>query len=185
MRAERMCGLARFAMSLVSSADQTAATQWMERTLDDSANRRLTIPQAMLAIDALLIIYRNVANGLVVYPKVIEKHLLEELPFMATEQILMQGVEAGGDRQVLHELIRVHSQEAAREVKEFGRENDLMRRLAADPQFPKVDLGASLDPKQFVGRAPEQVDDFIAQCVDPIREKYRDVLQAKTEELRV
>lgn len=185
MRAERMCGLARFAMSLVSSADQTAATQWMERTLDDSANRRLTIPQAFLALDAILIIYRNIANGLVVYPKVIEKHLLEELPFMATEQILMQGVEAGGDRQELHERIRVHSLAAARQVKELGLENDLMGRLAADPAFPKVDFGASINPQQFVGRAPEQVDDFIAQYVNPIREKYQDVLGHRTEELRV
>ena len=147
MRAERMCGLSRFAMSLVSSADQTAATQWMERTLDDSANRRLTIPQAFLAIDAVLILYRNIVNGLVVYPKVIEKHLLEELPFMATEQILMQGVHAGGDRQDLHERIRIHSLAAAKEVKEQGRENDLMQRLATDPAFPKFDLEASIDPQ--------------------------------------
>lgn len=185
MRAERMCGLARFAMSLVSSADQTAAVQWLERTLDDSANRRLTIPQGLLAIDAVLIIYRNVVNGLVVYPQVIAKHLLEELPFMATEQILMRGVEAGGDRQELHERIRVHSQEAGREVKQFGRPNDLMERLAGDPAFAKVDLTAALDPQQFIGRAPEQVDDFIAQVVDPIREKYRELLNRESEELRV
>ena len=185
MRAERMCGLSRFAMSLASSADQTAATQWMERTLDDSANRRLTIPQAFLALDAVLILYRNIVNGLVVYPKVIEKHLLEELPFMATEQILMQGVEAGGDRQVLHERIRVHSVDAAKEVKVHGRENDLMLRLATDPAFPEFDLQASIDPQQFIGRAPEQVDDFIAQFVQPIREKYRDALASGTEELRV
>lgn len=185
MRAERMCGLSRFAMSLASSADQTAATQWMERTLDDSANRRLTIPQAFLALDAVLILYRNIVNGLVVYPKVIEKHLLEELPFMATEQILMQGVEAGGDRQVLHERIRVHSVDAAKEVKVHGRENDLMQRLATDPAFPEFDLQASIDPQQFIGRAPEQVDDFIAQFVQPIREKYREALASGTEELRV
>ena len=185
MRAERMCGLARFAMSLVSSADQTAAVQWLERTLDDSANRRLTIPQALLAIDAVLIIYRNVVDGLVVYPQVIAKHLLEELPFMATEQILMRGVEAGGDRQELHELIRVHSQAAGREVKQFGRPNDLMERLASDAAFATVDLTGTLDPQQFIGRAPEQVDDFIAEVVAPIREKYRDLLQQQSEELRV
>lgn len=185
MRAERMCGLARFAMSLVSSADQTAAVQWLERTLDDSANRRLTIPQALLAIDAVLIIYRNVVDGLVVYPQVIARHLLEELPFMATEQILMRGVEAGGDRQELHESIRVHSQAAGREVKQFGRPNDLMERLGADPAFARVDLSGTLDPQQFIGRAPEQVDDFISQVVNPIREKYRDVLHQQTEELRV
>lgn len=185
MRAERMCGLARFAMSLVSSADQTAAVQWLERTLDDSANRRLTIPQGLLAIDAVLIIYRNVVDGLVVYPQVIAKHLLEELPFMATEQILMRGVEAGGDRQELHERIRVHSQAAGREVKEFGRSNDLMERLAKDSAFASVDLTGALDPQQFIGRAPEQVDDFIADVVNPIREKYRGLLDHKSEELRV
>ena len=185
MRAERMCGLARFAMSLVSSADQTAAVQWLERTLDDSANRRLTIPQALLAIDAVLIIYRNVVDGLVVYPQVIAKHLLEELPFMATEQIMMRGVEAGGDRQELHELIRVHSQAAGREVKQFGRANDLMERLAGDPAFAGVDLTGALDAQQFIGRAPEQVDDFIRDVVHPIRNKYRDLLQLQSEELRV
>jgi adenylosuccinate lyase len=185
MRAERMCGLARFAMSLAASADQTAAVQWLERTLDDSANRRLTIPQALLAIDAVLIIYRNVVDGLVVYPQVIAKNLLEELPFMATEQILMRGVEAGGDRQELHEQIRIHSQAAGREVKEFGRANDLMARLAKDAAFAKVDLTGALDPQQFIGRAPEQVDDFIAQVVAPIREKYGEVLGQTSEELRV
>lgn len=185
MRAERMCGLARFAMSLQASADQTAAVQWMERTLDDSANRRLTIPQAILAIDATLIIYRNIASGLVVYPYVIAKHLQEELPFMATEQFLMRGVEAGGDRQELHELIRVHSQAAGREVKEFGRTNDLIARLAADPAFQGVDVQGALDARQYIGRAPEQVDDFLAQVVDPIRRKYPDAVQQAGEELRV
>ncbi|MBC7816091.1 MAG: adenylosuccinate lyase, partial [Planctomycetaceae bacterium] len=129
MRSERLCSLARFVMSLQSSAAQTMATQWMERTLDDSANRRLTIPQSFLAADAMLILYRNIVDGLVVYPQVIAKHLLEELPFMATEEILMAGVRAGGDRQSLHEQIRVHSQEAARQVKERGGENDLLARL--------------------------------------------------------
>jgi adenylosuccinate lyase len=185
MRAERMCGLSRFAMSLAASADQTAATQWLERTLDDSANRRLTLPQALLAIDAVLILYRNVASGLVVYPKVIERHLREELPFMATETILMQGVAAGGDRQDLHERIRVHSQAAARQVKEAGGENDLMQRLAADAAFRGADLTAALDPRQFVGRAPEQVDAFVAEIVEPLREHYRDLLHEPGEELRV
>jgi adenylosuccinate lyase len=185
MRSERMCGLSRFAMSLTASADQTAATQWLERTLDDSANRRLTLPQALLAIDAVLILYRNVASGLVVYPQVIAKHLREELPFMATEIILMQGVAAGGDRQALHERIRVHSQAAARQVKEEGRQNDLLERLAADPAFAGVDLTQALDPRQFVGRAPEQVDAFVSQTIEPLRRRYRDLLNDVGEEVRV
>ena len=135
-----MCALARFVMSLSSSAEQTAAVQWMERTLDDSANRRLTLPQAFLGIDAVLILYRNVAEGLVVYPQVIARRLEAELPFMATESILMAGVAAGGDRQDLHERIRVHSHDAARQVKEFGRDNDLIERLSRDPAFAKVKL---------------------------------------------
>lgn len=185
MRAERMCGLSRFAMSLASSADQTAATQWLERTLDDSANRRLTLPQSFLAMDAVLILYRNVVEGLVVYPEVIKKHLLEELPFMATEQILMRGVEAGGDRQELHESIRVHSQAAGAQVKQHGRENDLIQRLEHDPAFAGMDIRSTLDPQQFIGRAPEQVDDFVTQIVDPIRERYESVLHRESEDLRV
>ncbi|MBI1313948.1 adenylosuccinate lyase [bacterium] len=172
MRAERMCSLARFVTSLQSSADQTFATQWLERTLDDSANRRLTIPQAFLAIDAVLILYRNVADGLVVYPKTIEKHLSEELPFMATEEILMAGVQAGGDRQDLHERIRVHSQEAARQVKAEGLPNDLIARLQGDAAFANVDLTGALDAKKYIGRAPEQVDGFIRDIVQPIRDRY-------------
>jgi adenylosuccinate lyase len=172
MRAERMCGLARFVMSLQSSAAATAATQWMERTLDDSANRRLTIPQAFLAVDAILLLYHNVASGLVVYPRVIASHLEEELPFMATEAILMAAVAAGGDRQELHESIRQHSQAAAAVVKQHGEANDLMKRLARDPAFAHVDLGAMLDPAQFVGRAPEQVDEFLSEVVTPIRSRY-------------
>ncbi len=185
MRAERMCGLARFVMSLSSSAAQTAATQWMERTLDDSANRRLTIPQAFLATDAILILYRNVVDGLVVYPRVIAKHLDEELPFMATEEILMAGVRAGGDRQDLHERIRVHSQEAARQVKELGRPNDLMERLKSDAAFVKVDLTGTLDSLRFVGRSPEQVDAFVRDVIEPIRSRYADELNQPPDELRV
>ena len=185
MRAERMCGLARFVISLSSSAAQTAATQWMERTLDDSANRRLTIPQAFLATDAILILYRNVVDGLVVYPKVIAKHLDEELPFMATEEILMAGVRAGGDRQDLHERIRVHSQEAARQVKELGQPNDLMERLKSDAAFAKVDLTGTLDSQRFVGRSPEQVDAFIKHVIEPIRSRYADELNQAPDELRV
>ncbi|MBI1345176.1 adenylosuccinate lyase [bacterium] len=185
MRSERLCSLARFVMSLPSSAAQTMATQWMERTLDDSANRRLTIPQAFLATDACLILLRNIVDGLVVYPKVIARHLDEELPFMATEEILMAGVRAGGDRQDLHERIRVHSQDAARQVKEQGQANDLMSRLAEDPAFAGLDLTGTLDARRFIGRAPEQVDQFIANVVDPIRERYPAVLGMAAEDLRV
>jgi len=185
MRSERMCGLARFVMSLSSSAAQTTATQWMERTLDDSANRRLTIPQAFLASDAIMILYRNVVDGLVVYPKVIARHLDEELPFMATEEILMAGVRAGGDRQDLHERIRVHSVEAAKMVKEHGRSNDLMDRLKADSAFANVDLTSALDAPRFVGRAPEQVDSFIAEIIEPIRQRYSSELNRSADELRV
>jgi len=185
MRAERMCGLARFAMSLAASADQTAAVQWLERTLDDSANRRLTLPQAFLALDAVLILYRNVAEGLVVYPEVLRKHLLEELPFMATERILMLGVESGGDRQELHEAIRIHSQAAGAEVKQHGRANDLIERLEQEPAFQGIDVRGTLDPQQFIGRAPEQVDEFVAEIVEPIRARYRNVLQQSVEDPRV
>jgi adenylosuccinate lyase len=181
MRAERICGLARYAMSLSANAENTVATQWMERTLDDSANRRLVIPQAFLAIDAILILYQNIADGLVVYPNVIARHLQEELPFMATENILMAAVAAGGDRQDLHERIRRHSQAAATVVKEEGGGNDLLERLAGDSAFAAVDLQATLDPRQFVGRAPEQVDDFLEEVVQPIRERYADSLKQNAE----
>jgi adenylosuccinate lyase len=173
MRSERICALARFVMSLQSSPAMTASTQWMERTLDDSANRRLVIPQSFLAIDASLVLMQNVADGLVVYPKTIERNLNAELPFMATENILMKAVAAGGDRQLLHERIRVHSQEAARRVKAEGEANDLMDRLSNDDAFAAVDLDAAMNPLDFVGRAPEQVDAFLAEHVEPIRQRYQ------------
>jgi adenylosuccinate lyase len=185
MRSERMCGLSRFAINLAANAEQTTATQWMERTLDDSANRRLALPQAFLAIDAVLILYRNIVDGLVVHPKVIEKNLRDELPFMATEEILMAGVRAGGDRQLLHERIRLHSQEAARRVKDEGEPNDLLERLKADPAFAAVDLHAALDARQFIGRAPQQVDVFIRDVIEPIRAKYSLELMGGTEAVRV
>ena len=172
MRCERICGLSRFAISLQSSPAMTAATQWMERTLDDSANRRLVIPQAFLAIDAALVLMQNVADGLVVYPKTIRRNLAAELPFMATENILMQAVAAGGDRQELHEKIRVHSQSAATQVKQEGADNDLLDRLRDDDAFAQVDLDAATEPLAFVGRAPEQVDEFIKEQIDPIRARY-------------
>jgi len=185
MRSERMCGLSRFAISLFDSAADTAATQWMERTLDDSANRRLVLPQAFLAIDAVLILYRNIVEGLVVYPEVIARRLNEELPFMATEEILMAGVRAGGDRQALHEAIRVHSQAAGDEVKQRGGENDLIARLQADPQFAGVDLDGALEVRRFIGRAAEQVDEFIAGVIEPIRERYRSALDVEAGEVTV
>ena len=185
MRAERMCGLARFVQSVAGSAEQTASVQWMERTLDDSANRRLTIPQAFLGADAVLILFRNVVDGLVVYPEVIRRRLLAELPFMATESLMMAGVEAGGDRQDLHERIRVHSQAAARQVKELGQPNDLFERLAQDPAFAKVNLQSELDPSKFVGRAPQQVEEFVREVVQPIRERYPEALSAAAEQVTV
>jgi len=181
MRSERICGLSRFVMSLESNAAATAGTQWLERTLDDSANRRLVIPQAFLAVDAILILYQNIASGLVVYPNVIAKHLAEELPFMATENILMAAVSAGGDRQDLHERIRRHSQAAAAVVKEQGAANDLLSRLKADAAFAKVDFAAALDPSKFIGRAPQQVDEFIAQVVKPLRQKFANSMRSSAD----
>ena len=168
MRSERMCSLARFAMSLQSSPVMTAATQWMERTLDDSANRRLVMPQAFLAIDACLILLENVSQGLVVYPKIIERNLREELPFMATESLLMAGVAAGGDRQHLHEVIRVHSQAAALRVKQEGMPNDLLDRLAEDPAFANISVTDVMAPEQYTGRAERQVHEFLTEVIEPI-----------------
>lgn len=172
MRSERVCGLARFLMSLQTSGPATAAVQWMERTLDDSANRRLVLPQAFLAADAILILLQNITAGLVVYPKVIAANLSQELPFMATENILMAAVQAGGDRQELHERIRRHSQDAAQRVKQEGLPNDLLDRLAGDAAFAKVDLALVMNPNQFVGRAPQQVEEFLAEVVEPIRRRF-------------
>jgi adenylosuccinate lyase len=174
MRSERICSLARFVLSLQSSTAATLATQWLERTLDDSANRRLVLPQAFLAIDAVLLLYHNVAAGLVVYPAVIARGLREELPFMATENILMAAVAAGGDRQDLHERIRTHSQAAAAEIKEHGRSNDLLERLAADEAFARVDLTGAVDPSKLTGRSTQQVDEFLADIISPIRKRYSD-----------
>jgi adenylosuccinate lyase len=184
MRCERATGLARFVISLASSPLQTAAEQWFERTLDDSSNKRLTIPEAFLAIDGCLQIAVNVSRGLVVYPKTIEAALLAELPFMASEEILMAAVRAGGDRQDLHEKIRRHSLEAAKEVKSEGRPNDLLQRLGHDPAFARVNLSEVLDAKKFIGRSPEQIDMFIMNIINPIRHRYRNDLGQQAE-LRV
>ena len=181
MRCERVCSLARFVMTLESSPAQTLATQWLERTLDDSANRRLVIPQAFLATDAVLILYQNVAAGLVVHPKVIAANLAAELPFMATENVLMAAVAAGGDRQDLHERIRRHSHAAAAVVKQGGGANDLLDRLGQDEAFAGVDLKSVLDPAAFIGRAPEQVDEFIAAEIEPIRASYPEDLGGTAE----
>jgi adenylosuccinate lyase len=168
-------------LSLASSPAMTASEQWLERTLDDSANRRIVIPEAFLAVDGILEILINVTGGLVVYPKVIEARVAAELPFMATENILMAAVKAGGNRQELHERIRLHSQAAAAQVKRFGKHNDLIARLSSDMAFAKVDLEKVLDPKAYIGRAPKQVDEFIRDVVTPISKKYSKELTRKVE----
>jgi adenylosuccinate lyase len=173
MRSERATGLSRFLMALTQSVLQTHAEQWLERTLDDSSNRRITLAEGFLAADGMLNIVLNIVDGLVVYPNVIGQHIQAELPFMATEEILMAGVKAGGDRQALHEKIRQHSLAAAAEVKQFGRANDLLERIKSDPEFKNIDLNKLMDPKKFVGRAPRQVDEFIKTCVNPVRRRYR------------
>ena len=174
MRTERMTALARYVMVDSLNPAITTATQWFERTLDDSANKRIAIPEAFLAIDAILSLYENVASGMVVYPKVIEKHLMDELPFMATENIMMDAVKRGGDRQELHEKIRVHSMEAGKVVKEQGGKNDLMERIANDSSFGVTleQLQEILRPENYVGRAPEQTVEFINEYVKPALETY-------------
>jgi adenylosuccinate lyase len=181
MRCERATGLARFLMDVSVSPLHTAAEQWLERTLDDSANRRLSISESFLATDAILRITLNVVQGLVVYPATIAARVRSELPFMATENILMAGVQAGGDRQALHELIRLHSQEAAHRVKSEGLDNDLLDRLKGDEAFKAIDIDALMDPRCFIGRAPEQVQEFLAKDVAPIRSRYADRLGAEAE----
>ena len=176
MRSERICALARFVESMPFNEAVTCSTQWFERTLDDSANKRLTIPQAFLALDGVLNIYINITDNMVVYPKVIESRINAELPFMATEEILMECVLAGGDRQELHEAIRQHSMESAKAVKERGEKNDLIERIKGDPKFAAIKdkIDSILKPINFVGRAPQQVVDFLTEYIDPLfqAEKY-------------
>eukprot|EP00164_Ancoracysta_twista_P001231 GFYU01001615.1.p1 GENE.GFYU01001615.1~~GFYU01001615.1.p1 ORF type:complete len:481 (+),score=181.39 GFYU01001615.1:141-1583(+) len=174
MRSERICSIARYVMSLLDNTAQTHATQWMERTLDDSANRRLSLPEAFLGVDICLSITANVVDGLHVWPLVIRKHLDAELPFMATENIMMACVKAGGDRGDLHEAIREHSMAAGRRVKEEGADNDLLDRIRKDPLFAAVanDLDKIMDARLFVGRAPEQVTEFLEEEVKPMLSKY-------------
>jgi adenylosuccinate lyase len=181
MRCERVTALSRLVLSLASSPPMTASEQWFERTLDDSANRRVVIPEAFLAVDGILEILINVLNGLVVYPNVIAAHVTAELPFMATENILMAAVKAGGHRQELHEKIRLYSIAAAAQVKQFGKPNDLIARLRADISFAKIDFEKVLNPKSYVGRAPQQVDEFLRGVVAPIIRKYRKELARKVE----
>jgi adenylosuccinate lyase len=164
MRAERMCGLARFVMGLQATAGQTAAVQWMERTLDDSAPRRLVLPQAFLATDAVLVIYANVAGGLVVLPGGIARNLADHLPFLASEKILMAATTAGGDRQTLHEALRTHSHAATARMRD-GHANDLAARLAADPLFDRIDLDVAMDSRDLAGRAATQVEEFVGGAV--------------------
>jgi adenylosuccinate lyase len=175
MRAERMCGLARFASNLAANTADTASVQWLERTLDDSVNRRLSLPQAFLGVDAILRLYLNIAGGLVVHPDVIERSVAGQLPFMATEEVLMRAVRRGGDRQVLHERIRQASHAVAEQIKRGG-VNDLLQRLRRDSAFHASDLESLDDPRVFIGRAPEQVTDFLREEVDPIRSRYQHLL---------
>ena len=181
MRAERLCGLARFVFSLATSTVQTAATQWLERTLDDSVNRRLTLPQAFLATDGVLRLLLNIANGLVVNPEVVKRNVQQTFPYMASENILMAAVALGGDRQVLHEHIRQHSLAVTEHLKQSGARNDLLERLRADEAFAGVDFDQVLAEGYFVGRAPEQVDEFITQEIAPIRARYSPLLGQTSE----
>ncbi|MBH1959336.1 MAG: adenylosuccinate lyase [Flavobacteriia bacterium] len=178
MRSERIGALSKFVMSLSSSSAMVAATQWFERTLDDSANKRLTIPQSFLAVDAILLIWNNIMNGIIVYENRIQKHIMDELPFMATEYIIMEEVKAGGDRQEIHETIRVHSMEASKKVKMEGKENDLIERIMNDSslRLDKTKFMEILDPKNFIGFAPIQTEEFIRNEVQPILDKYSDLI---------
>ncbi len=181
MRAERMCSLARYVLALPGAASQTAATQWLERTLDDSAVRRLIVPQGFLAVDGILNLYLNVVPGLSVHPAVIARHVDEQLPFMATENLLMTAVQAGGDRQDLHERIRVHALAAAQRLKEGATDNDLIIRLRDDPALPALDFASVLDPRRYVGRSSQQVDHFLAAEIEPIRRRYAESRSRKDE----
>ena len=188
MRCERICALARYVMADAVNPAVTAASQWFERTLDDSANKRLSVPEAFLAVDAILNIWANVADGLVVHEKVIEKHVLEELPFMASENIMMDAVKKGGNRQDLHERIRVLSQQAGANVKDLGLSNNLIDLIAADPAFAMLsreELTAHLEPSRYIGRCPEQVEEFLKEEVEPVLERYPHALEGKTAELKV
>ena len=179
MRSERVCSLSRYIMNLPGNAAATEANQWFERTLDDSANRRIVLPEAFLATDIVLSLLINITDGLQLWPKVIEKRVRAELPFMATENLLMEAVKHGGNRQELHEVIRRHSMAAVRRVKEEGAENDLLERLKSDPAFACIreQFDSLVNPRTFVGRAPEQVEEFLTGSIRPLLEKYRNELE--------
>ncbi|BBF45452.1 adenylosuccinate lyase [Lachnospiraceae bacterium KM106-2] len=183
MRSERIASLSRYVMVDALNPAITSATQWFERTLDDSANKRLSIPEAFLAIDGILDLYLNVVDGMVVYPKVIEKHMMAELPFMATENIMMDAVKAGGDRQELHEKIRMLSMEAGRNVKEKGLDNNLLELIAADPSFNLTmeELQSTMDPSKYTGCAQMQVEEFISEVINPVLEENKDLIGVKVE----
>lgn len=187
MRSERICSLARYVMVNSLNPAVTQATQWFERTLDDSANKRIAIPEAFLAVDAIIGIANNVAGGLVVYPKVIHQHIMNELPFMATENIIMEGVKRGGDRQELHEKIRVLSMQAGAVVKEEGKPNDLMARIVADGSFgiTAEEVPGILNPALYIGRAPQQVADFLAEEVQPVLDANADAIDLSEVDLKV
>ena len=178
MRSERIASLSRYVMIDALNPAITSATQWFERTLDDSANKRLSIPEGFLAIDGILDLCLNVVDGLVVYDKVITKHMMAELPFMATENIMMDAVKAGGDRQELHERIRELSMEAGKRVKQEGLENNLLELIAADPMFGVTldELKAKLDPSKYVGRSKEQVEEYLAEIINPILDANKEEL---------
>ncbi len=186
MRSERIASLARYVIADAQNAAMTSSAQWFERTLDDSANKRISVPEAFLATDAILRIYLNIAGGMVVYPKVIEKHINAELPFMATENIMMAATRAGGDRQELHERIRQHSMAAGARVKMDGLENDLLERIADDPLFnlSRDDLSSMLNASDYIGRCPEQVSEFLENCVKPIIDKEKGLFDV-SDELKV
>ena len=183
MRSERIAGLSRYVLSDVMNTEITSSVQWFERTLDDSSNKRLSVPEAFLAVDGILDLMLNVVDGLVVYPKVIHKHLMAELPFMATENILMDAVKAGGDRQELHEKIRELSMIAGRNVKEEGMDNNLLELIAKEPGFhlQEEDLQKLMDPKKYCGRAKEQVEKYLAEVIRPVLEANQNDLGMKAD----
>ncbi len=178
MKCERICGLTRFVMNLVGNAYDTAATQWLERTLDDSSNRRLSLPEAFLALDGALDLMHTVADGLIVNEAMVRRNLMAELPFMATENIMMEAVKMGRDRQDVHEAIRVHSMAAGQVVKQEGKDNDLLDRLKNEPLLEGIDIDAHLDPMAYIGRSVEQTERFIKEVVEPLRSRYGDELGA-------
>jgi adenylosuccinate lyase len=187
MRSERINAIARHVIVLAQDPAFTAASQWFERTLDDSANKRIAVPEAYLGTDSILLIAHNVSRGMVVYPEMIRRRLMEELPFMATENLMMRAVKRGGDRQELHEAVRQHSVAAGREIKQHGRPNDLIDRIAGDPAFgvTRAEIEEDLRPELYVGRAPEQVDEFLAEWVQPVLDRYPEASGELAPELRV